>query len=37
MGRLFQRPGLLEPVGNIPPTEAEARYFAQAEVMARTA
>ena len=28
---------ILEPIGNIPPAEAEARYFAQAEVMARTA
>ncbi len=28
---------LLEPIGNIPPAEAEARYFARAEVMARAA
>lgn len=27
----------LEPIGNIPPAEAEARYYAQAEVMARAA
>ena len=28
---------LLEPIGNIPPAEAEARYYAQAEVLARAA
>jgi hypothetical protein len=25
--------GLLEPIGNVPPAEAEAAYYAQLEVM----
>ena len=29
MGRLVQQRRLLEPIGNIPPAEAEARYYAQ--------
>ena len=33
----FNTRRLLEPIGNIPPAEAEARYYAQAEVMARAA
>jgi len=33
----FNHRRLLEPIGNIPPAEAEARYHAQAEVMARAA
>ncbi|MBM3584535.1 MAG: IS3 family transposase, partial [Alphaproteobacteria bacterium] len=33
----FNNGRLLEPIGNIPPAEAEARYYAQAEVMARAA
>ena len=33
----FNNRRLLEPIGNIPPAEAEARYYAQAEVMARAA
>ena len=28
---------LLEPIGNIPPAEAEARYYAKAEVQALAA
>ena len=28
---------LLEPIGNIPPAEAEARYYAQLEVSAMAA
>lgn len=27
----FNHQRLLEPIGNIPPAEAEARYYAQAE------
>lgn len=30
----FNTRRLLEPIGNVPPAEAEARYFAQAEVQA---
>ena len=33
----FNNRRLLEPIDNIPPTEAEARYYAQADVMARAA
>ena len=33
----FNNRRLLEPIGNMPPTEAEARYFAQAEVQALAA
>ena len=33
----FNNRRLLEPIGNIPPAEAEARYYAQAEVLARAA
>jgi len=33
----FNNRRLLEPIGNIPPAEAKARYYAQAEVMARAA
>jgi transposase InsO family protein len=33
----FNNRRLLEPIGNIPPAEAEARYYAQADVMARAA
>jgi putative transposase len=36
-GDWFNNRRLLEPIGNIPPAEAEARYYAQAEVMARAA
>jgi len=31
MGDCFNHRRLLEPVGNIPPTEAEQRYFAMLE------
>ena len=33
----FNNRRLLEPIGNIPPTEAEARYYAQIEVTTRAA
>ena len=33
----FNHRRLLEPIGNIPPAEAEARYYAQAEVQALAA
>ena len=33
----FNNRRLLEPIGNIPPAEAEARYYAQTEVVARAA
>jgi integrase-like protein len=33
----FNNRRLLEPIGNIPPAEAEARYYAQAEEHARAA
>ena len=33
----FNNRRLLEPIGNIPPAEAEARYYAQAEVQAMAA
>ena len=33
----FNTRRLLEPIGNIPPAEAEARYYAQAEVQALAA
>jgi putative transposase len=33
----FNNRRLLEPIGNIPPAEAEARYYAQVEVLARAA
>jgi transposase InsO family protein len=33
----FNNRRLLEPIGNIPPAEAEARYYAQAEENARAA
>ena len=33
----FNNRRLLEPIGNIPPAEAEARYYAQSEVLARVA
>jgi len=36
-GRLVQQPPLLEPIGNIPPAEAEARYYAQLEDAAMAA
>jgi hypothetical protein len=31
MGRLVQQPALLEPIGNIPPAEAEANFYAALE------
>lgn len=33
----FNNPRLLEPIGNIPPAEAEARYYAQIEELAMAA
>ncbi len=33
----FNNRRLLEPIGNIPPAEAEARYYAQTEVKALAA
>jgi putative transposase len=33
----FNRRRLLDPIGNVPPAEAEARYYAQAEVQALAA
>jgi len=33
----FNNRRLLEPIGNIPPAEAEARYYAQADLMAQAA
>jgi transposase InsO family protein len=33
----FNNKRLLEPIGNIPPTEAEARYYAQIEEPAMVA
>ncbi len=33
----FNHRRLLEPIGNIPPAEAEARYYAQAEDVAMAA
>ncbi len=33
----FNHRRLLEPIGNIPPAEAEARYYAQAENVAKAA
>ena len=33
----FNHRRLLEPIGNVPPAEAEARYYAQMEVPARAA
>ena len=33
----FNTRRLLEPIGNVPPVEAEARYFARAEVQALAA
>ena len=33
----FNRRRLLEPIGHIPPAEAEARYYAQAKVQALAA
>lgn len=33
----FNHRRLLEPIGNVPPAEAEARYYAQREVPARAA
>ena len=33
----FNNRRLLEPIGNIPPAEAEARYYAQIEVVAMAA
>jgi putative transposase len=33
----FNHRRLLEPIGNVPPAEAEARYYAQAEVLALAA
>ena len=33
----FNHRRLLEPIGNIPPAEAEARYYAQTEDVARAA
>ena len=33
----FNTRRLLEPIGNVPPAEAEARYYAQREVPARAA
>jgi putative transposase len=33
----FNHRRLLEPIGNVPPAEAEARYYAQAEVFAQAA
>ncbi|CAH2605439.1 protein of unknown function (plasmid) [Rhodovastum atsumiense] len=33
----FNHRRLLEPIGNVPPAEAEARYYAQTEALARAA
>jgi len=33
----FSHRRLLEPIGNVPPAEAEARYYAQAEAQALAA
>ena len=33
----FNTRRLLEPIGNVPPAEAEARYFVQVEVQASAA
>ncbi len=33
----FNTRRLLEPIGNVPPAEAEARYYAQAEAQALAA
>ena len=33
----FNNRRLLEPIGNIPPAEAEARYYAQANALAMAA
>jgi hypothetical protein len=33
----FNHRCLLEPIGNIPPAEAEARYYAQTEHVAKAA
>jgi transposase InsO family protein len=33
----FNHRRLLEPIGNVPPAEAEARYYAQAEAQALVA
>src|SRR4029453_9891741 len=33
----FNNPRLLEPIGNVPPAEAEARYYAQDEALALAA
>jgi putative transposase len=33
----FNHRRLLEPIGNVPPAEAEARYYAQAKVQALAA
>ena len=33
----FNHRRLLEPIGNVPPAEAEARYYTQAEVKALAA
>jgi transposase InsO family protein len=32
MGRLFNTPRLLKPIGYVPPAEYEARYYDQAAV-----
>jgi hypothetical protein len=37
MGRLVNNRRLLEPIGNIPPAEAEARYYAQSDEFAMVA
>ena len=37
MGGLFQNRRLLEPIGNIPPAEAEERYYAMSEQPAMSA
>ena len=36
-GDWFNTRRLLEPIGNVPPAEAEARYYAQIEVQALAA
>jgi hypothetical protein len=37
MGGLVQQPALLEPIGNIPPAEAEAAYYADMQQQATAA
>jgi len=37
MGRLVQQQALLEPIGNIPPAEAEEQYYAMLDDVAMAA